>query len=105
MKEKVKRTTTETLEEIKHLPDLELEKDPEFIESYTRGRIVEDILWVLEKENISQVELAKRMGKSRKYISRVLNEKVNFSIETLAQFSSVLNCELSVSIRNKPEEI
>lgn len=41
LKKKI-RTTSEILEEIGQLPDLDIDNDPEFSESYTRGRIVED---------------------------------------------------------------
>ncbi|MDA3941157.1 MAG: helix-turn-helix transcriptional regulator [Spirochaetia bacterium] len=108
MKEKVNKTTTELLEEIKHLPDLELEKDPEFIEDYTKGIIIEDILKLMEAKGISKSDLAKKMRKSHRYIRNILNGQNNFTVKTLVKLASALESEIllkMVLINTKYDDI
>ena len=97
------KSTQELLNEINQLPDLDLDNDPKFVADYTKGKFIEEILSILQEKKISQTELAKKIGRSRQYISRVLNEKANFTIETLAQFACALDCDLSVSMLQKTE--
>jgi len=92
------RTTSKILEEIEQLPNLELEKDPEFIVDYTKGKIIEDILRLMELKSISESYLAKKMHKSRRYIRKILNGQNNFSVETLVKLACVLDSEISIKM-------
>ena len=80
-----------------------LEKDPDFIADHAKGLIIEDILRAMENLGITASKLAERIGKSRQYVSKVLDEdrRVNFTVETLAEFSVALNLELT--LRMVPE--
>lgn len=73
-----------------------LEKDPTFIADLAKGLIIEDILRAMEHEGINGATLAGRIGKTRQYVSKVLDEdrRVNFTVETLAEFSAALNLQL-----------
>lgn len=73
-----------------------LEKDPKFIADLAKGLIIEDILRAMEHEGINGATLAGRIGKTRQYVSKVLDEdrRVNFTVETLAEFSAALNLQL-----------
>jgi len=73
------------MNELKH--GERLEKDPEFLQEYMVASIVEDILQVMDEEGISKSQLAKRLGKSRQYVGRVLNETANFTIKSVATVS------------------
>ena len=55
----------------------------------------------MDEKGITKTELSNRIGKSRQYVSRVLNEKVNFTIDTLSLFSCALDCFLSVKISDR----
>lgn len=92
------RTTNEILEEIKHLPDMELEKDPEFIVDYTKGKIIEDIFRLMETKGISKSDLAKKMHKSLHYVRNILNGQNNFTVETLVKLACALDCEISIKM-------
>ncbi len=98
---KVAKTTDKLLEEINSLPNVDYDKDPEFVADYTNGMIVQQILSVMEDKDISQVELSKKIGKSRQYVSKILNEKTNLTLHSLALFSCSLDCELEITIKNK----
>lgn len=80
---------------------LDLDNDPVFVADYLKGVLVEDILKQMEEAGVSRNELAQRLGKSRQYVSRILNEKANFTIETMAQITCSLNCNLSIKITKK----
>ena len=73
-----------------------LDKNAEFIKEELKVRIIEDILLAMEEENISRAEIAKRTGKSKQYISRVLNEHVNFTLDSLVDFALALGRSISV---------
>jgi len=105
MMEKKKRTVEELLLEIKNLPPMLLDKDPDFITDYMMGKIIENILIQLEIQGISQTEFAKKLGKSRQYVSWVLGEKVNFTIKSLAQISCALNCKLDITMQKNDVDI
>jgi len=95
------KKTQELLEEINGLPNLDFDKDPEFLADYANGLIVQDILNLMDKKQISQTELANMIGKSRQYVSRILIEKRNFTIKSLASFACALNCDLNLSITER----
>ncbi len=58
--------------------DSRLEADPLFLVEYMKATITSDIFTVMEEKSISKTELANRLGKSRQYVSRILNETANF---------------------------
>ena len=92
------RNTSEILEEIDQLPDLELEKDPEFITDYTKGIIIEDILRLMETKAISKSDLAKKMDKSPRYVRHILKGQNNFTVETLVKLADALDSEISIKM-------
>ncbi len=75
-----------------------LDRDPEFLADYDKGLVVEDVLRALEDSGLSQNALAEKIGKSRQYLSKILDEdhRVNFTIETLAKLSAALDLQLHV---------
>jgi len=92
------RATSEILKEIEQLPNLELEKDPEFIVDYTKGKIIEDVLRLMEAKSISKPDLAKKMHKSRRFVRNILNGQNNFSVETLVKLACALDSKLSIKM-------
>jgi len=75
-----------------------LDRDPEFLADYAKGLVVEDVLRALEDSGLSKNALAEKIGKSRQYLSKILDEdrRVNFTIETLAKLSAALGLQLHV---------
>ena len=99
------KSVDELLKEIKDMPSLDFENDPDFIADYTKGMIVEDLLVQMEKKVLTQTDLANKIGKSRQYVSKILNEKGNFTVDSLAKLSVALDCKLNISISGKDEYI
>lgn len=77
-----------------------LHDDPAHIADYFKGLFVEDVRRVLEEEGISQNSLAERIGKSRQYLSKILNQdqRVNFTIETMVLISAALGRAMTIRL-------
>ncbi len=54
----------------------------------------ERIYLEMERQGINNAELARRLKKSRAYITKVLEGNENFTIETLCQIAKALGCRL-----------
>ncbi|MCH4896102.1 XRE family transcriptional regulator [Marinilabiliaceae bacterium JC040] len=52
------------------------------------------ILRHLRKNNISQIELAKRLNVSAQYVNKILKGRENLSLETISKLESALNIDL-----------
>lgn len=64
----------------------QLLKNERFWTETIQNKIYNDLATFVEKENISQKELAKRLGVSKGRISQILNgDNLNFRIETLVK--------------------
>lgn len=65
--------------------------DPELALGLLKAEIVADFLRVMEEEGLNKNQLARRLGKSRQYVGRVLNETANFALESLVEMACALN--------------
>lgn len=54
-------------------------------------KIAEQIYKMMEKRRITQSDLARRLGKNRAYISRILRGTTNFTVETLVKIARGLD--------------
>jgi len=89
-------TVDEIIEELKDMPIINYDKDVDFVTSYIRGMFVEDVLKAMKEKNILKIDLAKRLGKSRQYVGRVLNETSNFTIESMVEIAIALDMKIEV---------
>jgi transcriptional regulator with XRE-family HTH domain len=55
--------------------------------------ISEQIYLAMEQQGISKAELARRLGKSRAYVTKILQGNANFTIESLVRIARVLGCK------------
>lgn len=69
---------------------LNLDQDPEHIASQLKSDIVEYVLIGMREAGINQNQLAERLGKSRQWVSRLLNEGDNFTVATIAKLACAL---------------
>ncbi|MHB9026966.1 MAG: helix-turn-helix domain-containing protein [Armatimonadota bacterium] len=69
----------------------ERRQDVEFLAEEVAFDFVNEIRRVMQTAGISQSELAKRLGKSRAYVSRVLNYNPNMTIKSLVAIAHVLD--------------
>ncbi|KMK17760.1 hypothetical protein ABW09_11985 [Pluralibacter gergoviae] len=63
-----------------------------------RFNTTEDILLAMQDSGTSKAELAKKLGKSKSYISQVLDGSRNMTLNTLSDIAYALNAEISVIV-------
>ena len=68
-----------------------------FTES-AKQEVAENIFLAMQREDVSRADLARRLGKSRAYVTQILQGGVNFTIESLVRIAIVLNCELDLRL-------
>lgn len=89
------------LEKVDDLID-KLSENPEFKEGFdaevAQLELAVTVMKAREEANLSQAELAERIGTSQAAISRVENGTGNPSVKTLARIAQALNQSLSISI-------
>ena len=75
-----------------------LDDDPAFVADLIKSRFVENLLQAMDARGVNQSELARRWGKSRQYVSKVLAEdrRVNFTLESMAELCHLLGLRLDV---------
>jgi len=71
------------------------EQDADYVLGGLKVEMSEKIYSAMETRGVSQAELARRLGKSRAYITKILQGNVNFTLETLSKISQALDCELN----------
>jgi transcriptional regulator with XRE-family HTH domain len=83
----------------KTLMDKYLE-DPEFAKLMSRGELImevtETLCGILEKEKVSRKELADRLGKSKGFVSQLLNGGRNLTLRTVADILYVLGYKVTL---------
>jgi transcriptional regulator with XRE-family HTH domain len=76
-------------------------EDPEFARLMAQGDLImevtETLCELLEKEKISRKELADRLGKSKGFISQLLNGGRNLTLRTVADILHVLGYGASLT--------
>jgi DNA-binding phage protein len=97
------RTTEEILASLEDLEPLDLDKDPEYVADFMKGMLIEDILKAMEDNKISKVKLAKKLGKSRQYVTRILNETANFTLKSIAEIACALDMQAQARIYAQDE--
>ena len=84
-----------------------LRADPAFLADYSKGLVVEDILRAMEEAGLNRNTLAAKLGKSRQYVGKILDEerRANFTIDTLAELSAALCVKLHVRMLPENEHM
>ena len=82
-----------------------LEKDPDFLAGYMKATLVGDIFQAMEEEGISKSQLAERLGKSRQYVGRVLNETANFTIDSISKIAAALERDVVLRLKSYTEVV
>ena len=75
-----------------------LENSGHLYVEFAKTEIAEDIYLAMKREDVSKAELARRLGKSRPYVTQILQGSVNFTIESLVRIATVLDCQLDMRL-------
>lgn len=91
----------------KTLMDKYLE-DPEFAKLMAQGDLImevtETLCELLEKEKVSRKELAERLGKTKGFVSQLLNGGRNLTLRTVADILHVLGYKVSLTPQKLRQE-
>jgi transcriptional regulator with XRE-family HTH domain len=85
-----------------------LEKYKDDLEFRMEGLILdftEKIVIKMQELNINRAELAKRLGVSKAFVTKLLNGNPNLTIKTMMSIADVLNCDLNLDLYPKGFEI
>lgn len=99
----IPKTTPEMLERIA-AANRKLENDPEFLADVERAKFVNGILEAMQTTDTSKSQLAKRIGKTRQYITKVLDEdaRVSFTLKTMVSLCHALGYCFETQISKRP---
>lgn len=86
------KTTSERLEELVR----RLESSESYDIEAAKYDISEHIFSVMEGQRVSKAKLANRLGKSRAYITKILQGNANFTLESLVKIARALDCKLDL---------
>ena len=78
--------------------------DPEYELEGVILEITEQIARELAKQKVTRAELAKRLGVSKPYVSKVLNGMPNLTLAKMVQISRALGCKFKVEISPKQSQ-
>ncbi|PYS47601.1 MAG: hypothetical protein DMF68_15600 [Acidobacteria bacterium] len=59
----------------------------------------------MKQKGASNVELARRLGKSRAYVTKVLQGSTNFTLESLVKIARALDCQIDFQFSVAPQSI
>ena len=76
-------------------------KTPEYWMEEVRLDFLKELESILEKRNITQSSLAKKIGKSEAYISKIINSNIsNFTLRTMVQLALAVDAKVSLKIKD-----
>ena len=80
------------------------EQDEEYRLDGLKVEIAEKIYLAMKNRHVSNAELARRLNKSRPYITKILQGNVNFTLETLAKIAQALDCEMNFDFNARRQQ-
>ncbi len=64
----------------------------------------EGVVFQMERHGISRAELARRIGRSPAYVTKILRGTTNFTLETMTRVSQAVGCDLHIEINPRPDQ-
>lgn len=98
----VERNIERTLDRYRKM----VEEARQSVDYWAEGSIVEftEALWArMEEEKVSRAELARRLGTSKAYITKVLGGNANFTLHSLSKLALAVGAHVRISLEpNEP---
>jgi len=63
--------------------------------------LIQELELRMERQGVSRAELARRLGTSKAYVTKVLGGNVNFTLATMARLAEALGAELYVRLNDR----
>src|SRR4051812_34858985 len=83
-----------------------IEEAEKSVDYWAEGPIVqftEDICGLMEEQGISRAELARRLGTSRAYITKIMSGNASFSLNMMVKVAMAVGGEVKLRVERKPE--
>jgi len=81
----------------------ELIQDPEARKQLATESLVleatETVIELMQDQNVTKAELARRLGRSRAFVTQLLDGRANMTLKTLAEVAQALGRELSIAVK------
>jgi transcriptional regulator with XRE-family HTH domain len=81
----------------------ELEQAGELYVEWAKIDVAEQISLAMRRRDVNKARLAGLLGKSRAYVTQILQGDANFTIESLVKIARALECELELKLAPKQE--
>ena len=75
------------------------ERDPKYWVEYLKLVFSEDVGCLMDKRNVNQAELARRLDTSRAYVTRMFRGTFNPTVETMVKFALALDARVELHLR------
>jgi transcriptional regulator with XRE-family HTH domain len=75
------------------------EHDPEFLLQDAKLAFAEQLEELLERRHMSRADLARRLGTSRAYVTRVLRAEFNLTLETIIRIGLALDARFVIGLQ------
>jgi DNA-binding phage protein len=62
---------------------------------------IEDVWRLMEEQKVSRAELARRLGTSRAYVTKLLGGNANFTLQTMAKVAMALGSQVHVHVAGR----
>lgn len=77
------------------------ESSPDYWMGGPIAELTEDICRLMEEKKISRAELARRLGTSRAYVTKLLDGNANFTLATMVKLAMALDGALHLHIADR----
>jgi transcriptional regulator with XRE-family HTH domain len=64
-------------------------------------QFIEDVWRLMEEQKVSRAELARRLGTSRAYVTKMLGGNANFTLQTMAKVAMALGAQVHVHVAGR----
>src|ERR1043165_2447254 len=81
----------------------ELEQAGGLYVEWAKIDVAEQISLAMKRRDVNKAKLARLLGKSRAYVTQVLQGDANFTIESLVKIARALECELDLKLTPKQD--
>ena len=82
----------------------ELVQTPEYWLETIQNEIFRQVKFYMEKNDLNQTQLAKKLGVSKGYISQILNGNFNFTLKKLIELSLAIGISPNIQFKPVKEE-
>ena len=80
------------------------EASPEYWSEVAAHELIREIEARMARQGVSRAELARRLGSSKAYVTKVLGGNVNFTLATMARLADALDADLQIGLADRRSE-